>query len=53
MVIASCGGGSNFGGIAFPFMEDADVRLVAVEPASCPTLTEGDVPSTTSATSPA
>jgi len=41
VVIASCGGGSNLGGIALPFMTDADVRLVAVEPASCPTLTEG------------
>lgn len=41
VVIASCGGGSNLGGIALPFMTDPDVRLVAVEPASCPTLTEG------------
>jgi tryptophan synthase beta chain len=45
VVIAPCGGGSNFGGIAFPFFADKaagkDVRLVAVEPASCPTLTRG------------
>ena len=41
VVIASCGGGSNLGGIALPFMEDDAVRLVAVEPSSCPTLTEG------------
>jgi tryptophan synthase beta chain len=41
VIIASCGGGSNLGGIALPFVEDADVRLVAVEPSSCPTLTEG------------
>ena len=41
MVIAPCGGGSNLGGVALPFMTDPDVRLVAVEPASCPTLTEG------------
>jgi tryptophan synthase beta chain len=41
VVLASCGGGSNLGGIAFPFLEDAGVRLVAVEPTSCPTLTEG------------
>jgi tryptophan synthase beta chain len=41
VVIAPCGGGSNLGGIALPFMQDADVRLVAVEPMSCPTLTEG------------
>jgi tryptophan synthase beta chain len=41
VVIASCGGGSNLGGVAMPFLEDPAVRLVAVEPASCPTLTEG------------
>jgi tryptophan synthase beta chain len=45
VVIASCGGGSNFGGIAFPFFADKAagkaVRLVAVEPTSCPTLTKG------------
>ena len=41
VVIAPCGGGSNLGGVALPFMTDPDVRLVAVEPASCPTLTEG------------
>jgi tryptophan synthase beta chain len=41
VVIGSCGGGSNLGGIALPFMTDGAVRLVAVEPASCPTLTAG------------
>jgi tryptophan synthase beta chain len=41
VVIGSCGGGSNLGGIALPFVPEADVRLVAVEPSSCPTLTEG------------
>jgi tryptophan synthase beta chain len=44
-VFASCGGGSNFAGIAFPFFADKaagrPVRLVAAEPASCPTLTKG------------
>jgi tryptophan synthase beta chain len=44
-VFAPCGGGSNFGGIAFPFFADKaagkTVRLVAVEPTSCPTLTKG------------
>ena len=30
VVIGSCGGGSNLGGIALPFVEDAAVRLVAV-----------------------
>ena len=34
VVIGSCGGGSNLGGIALPFLEDAEVRLVAVEPSS-------------------
>jgi tryptophan synthase beta chain len=41
VVLGCCGGGSNLGGIALPFLSDADVRLVAAEPASCPTLTEG------------
>ena len=41
VIIGSCGGGSNFGGICLPFVPDAGVRLVAVEPSSCPTLTEG------------
>jgi tryptophan synthase beta chain len=41
VVIAPCGGGSNLGGLSLPFVEDTAVRLVAVEPSSCPTLTEG------------
>jgi tryptophan synthase beta chain len=41
VVIGCCGGGSNLSGIALPFVPDADVRLVAAEPSSCPTLTEG------------
>ncbi|MDH5190068.1 MAG: TrpB-like pyridoxal phosphate-dependent enzyme [Gammaproteobacteria bacterium] len=45
MIFAPCGGGSNFGGIAFPFFADKaagkNIRLVAVEPTSCPTLTKG------------
>lgn len=45
MIFAPCGGGSNLGGIAFPFFADKaagkDVKLVAVEPTSCPTLTKG------------
>ncbi|ALE77712.1 tryptophan synthase subunit beta [Pseudonocardia sp. AL041005-10] len=41
VVIAPCGGGSNLGGIAFPFVPDSGVRLLAVEPLSCPTLTQG------------
>ncbi|MDD3022513.1 MAG: TrpB-like pyridoxal phosphate-dependent enzyme [Syntrophomonadaceae bacterium] len=45
VVIGCCGGGSNFAGIAFPFIPDKlagkKVRLLAVEPAACPTLTKG------------
>jgi len=45
VVIGACGGGSNFAGIAFPFVRDKingrDIRLLAVEPTSCPTLTKG------------
>ena len=45
VVIGCHGGGSNFAGIAFPFVADKangkDVRVVALEPASCPTLTSG------------
>jgi tryptophan synthase beta chain len=45
MIFAPCGGGSNFGGVAFPFLADKasgkSIRLIAVEPTSCPTLTRG------------
>jgi tryptophan synthase beta chain len=46
IVIACTGGGSNFGGIAFPFIGEKlrggkDVKVIAVEPANCPTLTKG------------
>lgn len=46
MVIACFGGGSNFGGIAFPFMrhnilDGKKTRFIAAEPASCPKLTRG------------
>jgi tryptophan synthase beta chain len=45
-VVVGChGGGSNFAGIAFPFVADKaagkKVRLLAMEPSSCPTLTKG------------
>jgi len=43
VVIGCAGGGSNFAGLAFPFINDkihgADIDVIAVEPASCPTLT--------------
>ncbi|RRJ84116.1 TrpB-like pyridoxal phosphate-dependent enzyme [Aestuariirhabdus litorea] len=46
MIFAPCGGGSNFAGAAFPFFADVaaggkPVRMVAVEPSSCPSLTRG------------
>ena len=47
VVIACFGGGSNFSGLAFPFLrhklsgERAETRFVAAEPASCPKLTRG------------
>ncbi len=41
VVIGCCGGGSNLAGVALPYVSEADVRLVAVEPSSCPTLTAG------------
>ncbi|BDG02656.1 TrpB-like pyridoxal phosphate-dependent enzyme [Anaeromyxobacter oryzae] len=45
VVIGCHGGGSNFAGIAFPFLADKAagkaVRVLAVEPTSCPTLTKG------------
>lgn len=45
-VIACFGGGSNFGGIAFPFMRhnlsgERQTEFIAAEPASCPKLTRG------------
>ncbi len=47
VVIGCAGGGSNLGGLIAPFMRDKlrgdrpDTRFVAVEPASCPSLTRG------------
>ena len=46
VVIGCAGGGSNFAGIAFPFIGEKlrggrDVRALAIEPAACPTLTRG------------
>ncbi len=49
VIYGPCGGGSSFGGIAFPFLADKasgdkkaqNLRCVAVEPTSCPTLTKG------------
>lgn len=46
IAIGCCGGGSNFSGFAFPFLDEiihrgAKTRLIAVEPSACPTLTRG------------
>jgi tryptophan synthase beta chain len=45
VVVACFGGGSNFAGLAFPFLREKiagrDVEVVACEPAACPTLTRG------------
>jgi len=45
VVIGCHGGGSNFAGVALPFMDDKQagrtVRLLAVEPTACPSLTRG------------
>ncbi|NOK61423.1 MAG: TrpB-like pyridoxal phosphate-dependent enzyme [Chloroflexi bacterium AL-W] len=46
IIVGCTGGGSNFAGIAFPFIGaklrgEQDVRVLAVEPAACPSLTRG------------
>jgi len=46
VVIGCTGGGSNFSGLSFPFIgralrEEASIRVIAVEPAACPSLTKG------------
>ncbi|MBD2447966.1 TrpB-like pyridoxal phosphate-dependent enzyme [Nostoc sp. FACHB-152] len=46
IVIGCTGGGSNFAGIAFPFLGaklrgEKDIQIIAVEPAACPSLTRG------------
>lgn len=46
VVIGCCGGGSNFAGLAFPFVRDKlvdgkKIDFIAVEPTACPTLTKG------------
>lgn len=48
VVVGCCGGGSNLAGISFPFLADKlsgkkrNLRVVAVEPESCPSLTKGE-----------
>ena len=49
IVVGCFGGGSNFAGFAFPFLrrklagEKANMQVIACEPASCPTLTKGQL----------
>jgi tryptophan synthase beta chain len=48
IVIGCAGGGSNFAGLAFPFIagkikSGKTYRIIAAEPASCPSLTEGEL----------
>ncbi|HEX9075039.1 MAG TPA: TrpB-like pyridoxal phosphate-dependent enzyme, partial [Anaerolineae bacterium] len=46
MIIGCAGGGSNFAGFAYPFLwkkfaEKKPIQVIAVEPASCPSMTKG------------
>ena len=46
IVVGCTGGGSNFSGLVFPFLgrklrDSQDVRVIAAEPAACPSLTRG------------
>jgi tryptophan synthase beta chain len=45
VVVGCVGGGSNFAGLALPFVRDkmagSDIEIIACEPAACPTLTRG------------
>ncbi|MGO8765971.1 MAG: TrpB-like pyridoxal phosphate-dependent enzyme [Limisphaerales bacterium] len=48
VIFGCCGGGSNFAGLAFPFLrkkfkEGKKYRLVGVEPSACPSLTKGEL----------
>ena len=45
VIVGCCGGGSNFAGLAFPYvldkLEGKDIRIVGSEPNACPTMTRG------------
>ena len=45
IIIGCAGGGSNFAGISFPFVQDkingANIKIMPIEPSSCPSLTRG------------
>jgi len=45
ILVGCVGGGSNFAGLCFPFIKDSEkdgIKIIAVEPAACPTLTRGE-----------
>lgn len=46
ILIGCCGGGSNFSGLVLPYVREKingkDLRIIAVEPTACPTLTSGE-----------
>jgi len=45
IIVGCVGGGSNFAGLCYPFIKDAQkegIRIIAVEPTACPTLTKGE-----------
>jgi tryptophan synthase beta chain len=48
VIVGCCGGGSNFAGLVFPFMqkkitEGKKYRIIGIEPSACPTLTKGEL----------
>jgi tryptophan synthase beta chain len=48
VIFGCCGGGSNFAGLAFPFLrqkiqQKKNYRIVGVEPSACPSLTKGEL----------
>lgn len=48
VIFGCCGGGSNFAGLAFPFIREKiragkKYRIVGVEPSACPSLTQGEL----------
>ncbi len=45
ILVGCVGGGSNFAGLCYPFIKDAEkdgIKIIAVEPTACPTLTRGE-----------
>jgi tryptophan synthase beta chain len=45
IIVGCVGGGSNFAGLCYPFIKDAQkdgIKIIAVEPSACPTLTKGE-----------